>query len=172
MQKHINITEEDIFKFVFNPENLSKEQLEYLNSNKDRFKKEIDYCKSLQVQSNVTEIDSIADQIIQKIKSFKIVELYPQIIKPIEGNGVKLAAASILKEKKSNSMSFTDSESKYLIRIVKAESQHLLYLFSEDKSKHDFRLTIHPSKTQYQITDLSKPIEILEEGVIEQINIE
>lgn len=172
MQKHINITEEDIFKFVFNPENLANEKLEYLNSIQDRFKKEIDYCKGLLAQSNVTEIDSITDQVIQKVKYFKIVELYPQIIKPRDENGVKLAAASILIEKKPNSISFTDSESKYLIRVVKAESQHLLYLFSEDKSKHDFRLTIHPSKTQYQITDLSKPIEILEEAVIEQINVE
>jgi hypothetical protein len=52
---------------------------------------------------------------------------------------------------------------------VTTESQTLLYLFSEDKSKHDFQLTIHPSKTQYQIMDLSKPIEILYEEVIEKI---
>jgi hypothetical protein len=165
----MNITEEDIFKFVFNPESLSKGKLEYLNANQNRFKKEIDYCKGLLAQTNITEIDSITEQIIQKIKSFKIVELYPQIIKPKEENGVKLAAASVLKEKKSNSLSFTDPNSKYLIRIVTTESQTLLYLFSEDKSKHDFQLTIHPSKTQYQIMDLSKPIEILYEEVIEKI---
>ncbi|MBI5730458.1 MAG: hypothetical protein HY963_04905 [Ignavibacteriales bacterium] len=98
--------------------------------------------------------------------------MYPQIIKHKEENGVKLAAASVLKEKKSNSMSFADSDSKYLVRIVKAESQTLLYLFSEDKSKHDFKLIIYPSHTQYRITDLSKPIEILEEETIEKINIE
>ncbi|MBI5730457.1 MAG: hypothetical protein HY963_04900 [Ignavibacteriales bacterium] len=66
----MKITEEDIFTYVFNPEKLSKENLEYLNSNQDRFKKEIDYCKSLLAQTNVTEIDSITDQIIQKIKSY------------------------------------------------------------------------------------------------------
>jgi hypothetical protein len=98
--------------------------------------------------------------------------LYPQIIKPKEENGVKLAAASILIEKKPNSISFTDADSKYLIRIVKTESQTLLYLFSEDKSKTQFTLHFSPSKAEYKINNLSEPIEILEEEVIEKIDIE
>ncbi len=172
MQKHINITEEDIFKFVFNPGKLTKDKLEYLNTNQDRFKKEIDFCKSFLTKNNTTEIDSITEQIIQKIKSFEIVELFPQIVKPIEDNGVKLAAASVLKEKKSNSMSLTDSESKYLVRIVKTDSQNLLYLFSEDNTKQKYKINLFPSEAEYQITDISHPIEIIEEKVIDRIVIE
>lgn len=172
MQNHINITEEDIFKYVINPENLSKEKLEYLDANQDRFKKEINYCIGLLVQNNVTEINSITDQVIQKIRSFKIVELFPQIIKPKEENGVKLAAASILKEKKSNSLSFTDSDSKYLIRIVKTDSRNMLYIFAEDKTKLKHKIKLFPSEVEYQITDMLQPIEIIEEKVIDRIVIE
>lgn len=83
-------------------------------------------------------------------------------------NGLMLASI-VQKEKKSNSLSFTDSESKYLIRIVKTELQTLLLLFSEDKSKKDFKLTFYPSKNYYNITYISKPIEILAEATIDKI---
>lgn len=172
MKNQIEITEEDIFKFALNPENLPKEKYEYLNSNKDRFKKEIDYCTSLLTMDNTAEINSIAGEIMEKIKSFKIIELYPQLIKTKEENGVKLAAASVLNEKPRNSFSFDDPDSKYLIRIVKTESQHLLYFFSDDNPNHNLRITIYPSQTEYHISDLSKPIEILDEHFIEKITIQ
>ncbi len=172
MQKHIDITEEDIYRFVFSPELLSKDKYDYLTINRERFKDEIALCLELKNSSNTEEVKALASSILQKINSPTIITLLPQIIKPIEEVGIKLAAASVLKERKSNSMSFADSDSKYLIRIVKTESQTLLYLFSSEKSKKHFKLTFYPSESEYQIKDLSRPIEILEEQVIEKISVE
>lgn len=172
MQNHINITEEDIFKFVFSSESLTKEKSDYLTTNRERFKNEIDLCLEMKNPSDIDEVKTLTSMILQKIDSTTIITLFPQLTKPIEEIGIKLAAASVLKEKKSNSMSFADAESKYLVRIVKTESQTLLYLFASGNSKKQFKLTFYPSESEYQIEDLSRPIEILEEDVIEKINIE
>jgi hypothetical protein len=168
MKNHIDILEEDIYRFVFLPESLSKDKFDYLTNNRERFKDEIALCLEMKNTSNTEDVISLTETVLQKIDLQSII-LYPQISKPHEENGVKLAAASVLKEKKSNSLSFTDSESKFLVRIVKTELQTLLYLFSEDKSKKDFKLTFYPSETNYNITDISKPIEILAEEVIDKI---
>lgn len=172
MQIHIDITEEDIYRFVFSPELLSKDKYDYLTINRERFKDEIALCLEMKNDTNSDEIKILTDSILRKINPTRIITLFPQITRPTEGIGVKLAAASVLKEKKSNSMSFADSDSKYLIRIVKTESQILLYLFTSENSKKHFKLTFYPSESEYQIKDLSRPIEILEEDVIEKIIIE
>lgn len=172
MQIHISITEKDIYRFVFSPELLSKDKHDYLTVNRERFKDEIALCLEMKNDTNSDEIRILTDSILQKINSTSIITLFPQITKSVEEIGIKLAAASVLKEKKSNSMSFADPDSKYLIRIVKTESQTLLYLFSSEKSKNHFKLTFYPSESEYQITDLSRPIEILEEQVIEKISVE
>lgn len=171
MKQHFNCTEEDIFIFVFNPGKLSDEKLEYLKSNQDLFKKEIDYCVNLRDKYKSVDVESITEDIVQKIKSFKPIELYPQIVKPKKENGVKLAAASILTEKKPSSISFTDAESKYLIRIVKTESETLLYLFTEDKSKTNYTIHFLPSESEYKMASILEPIEIIEEDLIESITL-
>ena len=172
MQHQIKITEEDIYRFVFSPESLSKDKFDYLTANRERFKNEIAFCSELKNVSTSEEVRSITDAIYQKINSSTIIKLFPQITKPIEENGVKLAAASILKEKKPNSISFIDSKSKYLVRIVKTDSQYLLYLFTEEDAITSFRIRFNPSESVYQINDISQPIEIIEEMHIEDITIE
>ncbi|MFA5804588.1 MAG: hypothetical protein WC879_08080 [Melioribacteraceae bacterium] len=172
MQNHIKIREEDIYRFVFSPETLSKDKFDYLTANRERFKVEIALCLEITNTSNTEEIRSLTEAVLQKINSPNVIKLLPQISKPIEENGLKLAAASVLKEKKSNSMSFTDSESKYLVRIVKTDSQNLLYLFTEDKTKQKYIIKLFPSEVEYQITDISQPIEIIEEKVIDGIVLE
>lgn len=172
MDHKIEITEEDIYRFVFSPETLSKDKFDYLTANRERFKNEIAFCSELKNVSASKEVRSITDAIYQKINSSTITKLFPQITKPIEENGVKLAAASILKEKKPNSMSFIDSESKFLVRIVKTDSQYLLYLFTANDTITSFKIRFNPSESVYQIDDISQPIEIIEEMHIDEITIE
>jgi hypothetical protein len=172
MDHKIEITEEDIYRFVYSPESLSKVKFHYLTANQERFKNEIALCSEIKYRPDIEEAVSLTDAILKKINSSTIIKLLPQITKPIEENGVKLAAASILKEKKSNSMSFTDSESKYLVRIVKTDSQYLLYLFTANDTITSYKIRFNPSESVYQIDDISQPIEIIEEMHIEEITIE
>jgi hypothetical protein len=171
MKNHIDIIEEDIYRFVFSPESLSKEKFDYLTANRDRFKNEISLCLEIKNTSNTEDVIPLTETVLQKINSQGII-LYLQISKPQEENGVKLAAASVLKEKKPNSLSFTDSESKYLVRIVKTDSQIQLYLFTTTNKAAGYRIRIYPSEAEYIINDISQPIEILEEKNIEKITIE
>lgn len=171
MKNHIEITEEDIYKFVFNREALSKNKQEYLEANRERFSKEIALCVELK-ESRADMDDKLVSDIIKSIQSTNIVELYPQKPNPVEENGVKLAASSVLVEKPTNSTSYMDSDSKYLIRIIKTGSQTLLYFFSNDATQRNFKLKFIPSGNEYRVADTSQPIEILEEQVIEKIIVE
>lgn len=170
MSLNIKITEEDIFKFVFSPESLSKEKLEYLLENKERFEKEIILCKEFYT-FKVEDIESMTQKVLEK-SNRKVIELHPNIPKPIQKNGINLAAATELTEKPRSAFSFSDPDSKYLVRIIKTDIQNLLYLFTSEKKKDVYRLKFFPSETEYKITDLSQPIEILEEKTIEKILIE
>jgi hypothetical protein len=170
MNKQINITEKDIFDFVFSPDTLSKEKLDYLNENRDRFQKEISLCHEIQ-KPNLGNNAQLIEEVVRNIVASNVIELYPQIAKPIKANGVKLAAASVLTEKPRNSFSFSDKESKYLIRIVKTESHTLLYLFSTEKEKQKAKIKLYPSEAAYIINDLSQPIEITTEETIERIDV-
>ncbi|PKL82147.1 MAG: hypothetical protein CVV24_11575 [Ignavibacteriae bacterium HGW-Ignavibacteriae-3] len=172
MQHQIEISEEDIFKFVFSPENLAADKFNYLSANKERFKEEIDLCLEIKNNSGTDENNTSAEFILNKISSYKQIKLFPQISEVNEENGVKLAAASAVLSKQPNSMSFADAESKYLVRIVKTEFDCLLYLFTEDSSISSYKIHLHPSKAAYRINDVSQPIEILEEIKIEEILLE
>lgn len=171
MEKHTNITEEDIFNFIFSPDKLPKVKFNYLTANQERFQNEIALCREL-INSDNTDYKSLTDKILEQINSRNIIELYQQKSKPIEENGIKLAAASVLTESPRNTFSFVDSESKYLIRIVKTDLQNLLYLFTDDKKKEKFKVKLYPSEAEYNISNTSQPIEILEEKVIDKISIE
>lgn len=171
MQKHINITEEDIFNFIFSPDKISVEKFNYLTVNQERFQHEISLCREL-LNSDNTDFKSLTDKILAQINTPNLIELYQQKPRSIEENGIKLAAASVLTESPRNTFSFVDSESKYLIRIVKTDLQNLLYLFTDNKKKDKYKVKLYPSEAEYNISNTSQPIEILEEKIIDKISIE
>lgn len=171
MKNKIKISEEDIFKFVFNPESLVTEKLNYLSQNQDHFAKEIEFCKGMNlVDDNVAE--SVAANVIQKINNQNIIELFPQDDVHLNEQGIKLAAASASAKQSKLQTSFSDAELNYLIRLVSTNSQLLLYFFTNDKGKKQFRIKFFPSENEYVINDTSIPIEILEESTIQKVVIQ
>lgn len=172
MIHQIKITEEDIYKFVFSPKTLEKDKFDYLTENRDRFKNEIALCTDLKESALEKDADSLTNSIIERISSHKRTLLLPQLSKSNEENGVKLAAASVTMTKRPDSMSFIDEEAKYVIRIVKTETDRLLYLFTNDNSVKGYKIQLYPSEAVYQMADVSQPIEISEEDTISEILIE
>lgn len=165
----MNITDEDIFKYVFNPTSLTKEKYDYIMMNLNKYEKEISLCREFNKTGELLSDDDYLS--FGGSPKIQLAILYPSFLIGKKENGQKLAAASILTEKPKKTYSFTDAKSNYLIRIVKTESQVLLYLFLNDKTKTKYHIKINPSEAEYDIYDLSQPIEILEENNIESIEL-
>ncbi len=172
MSNYIEITERDIFKFVFSPELLPHDKREYLEKNTDRFKEEIELCLSLKDNSFGSEVDEIAKRVESYIGSCKIVELFSSD-NHFEKNvqRLRLSAASAKLTQKVNYSSFADSDSNNVIKIIKNGDQTLMYLFSQH-SVTKAKVTLFPSETTYILENISQPIEILDEKNIEKINVE
>ncbi len=168
MQDKINISEEDIFKFVLNPDSLDKDKHEYLANNQSRFAKEIEYCKKLNSESDES-VENVANQIISRIELAQLIELFPSVTVQESENGIKLAAASSSMAVNKPSTSFSDEQLNYLIRLVSSGSQSLLYFFTRQESKKQYRIKFFPSEKEYLVDYFSQPIEILDEPEIQKI---
>lgn len=170
MVRSIKISEEDIFKFVFNPESLKDEVKVYIQTNVELFSEEISYCIQLkndfaenQLQHNNKKIESI------NLK--QIIELFPNEIKVNPNQGVVLAAASEKVHHVKKHISFSDSEENFLIRVVDVQSKCMLYFFSKDTNLSKIRIKIFPSENEYYINNIKKPIEIQPEAEIQKITL-
>ena len=172
MSNNIEITERDIFIFVFSPELLPHGKREYLENNRERFKEEIELCISLRDDSYDARVDEIAKRVESYIGKCQIVELFPSDDR-FEKNVYKLrlSAASAKLTQKVNYSSFADSDSNNVIKIIKTGDQTLMYVFSQH-SVSKAKVTLLPSETTYIVENISQPIEILDERNIEKINVE
>ena len=172
MKHEINITEIDIYKFVFSSESLDSVKRSYLESNSERFKKEIGYFQELKNSSPSQETELLVNEIMHKIISHSIVELFPSVIPSEEHDSkLRLSAESLKLSKKTYSLGFTDKSSDHVVKIINNDSQTLMYLFTS-KPISKARITFFPSETSYTIKDTSKPIEILDESNIEKVTVE
>ncbi|MBX3006799.1 MAG: hypothetical protein KF816_02110 [Melioribacteraceae bacterium] len=172
MKEQINITERDIFTFVFNPQNLPINKKEFIESNIDKYQKQIDYCSQLK-KISAGQIEDIKTQSIsERILNPKSKEFLPVQENITNGEtNLRLAAAGIVLEKKSYSKSFKDDSNESIIKIVSNGKQTLLYYFSE-KPLPKAKLTLLPSGATYTMMDTSHPIEIMDESEIEKVVVE
>lgn len=169
MKQNIEITERDIYKFVFSQETLELEKKTYLESNLERFQHQIDYCRQLQNLSIEEPQEKTIINIVNKVLSPNVIELIPSV-RPTEtrDSKLRLSAESLNLEKKNYSYTFTDTNSEHVIKIINTASESLLYFFSSAPTENA-KITLLPSGSTYTIIDTYKPIEILEEKVIQKI---
>lgn len=161
----MNISERDIFDFVFYPENLSNETAENLK-NSNLFAEEIDFYSSLK-KSLVEEIsEEVKQKIAQKIPLYtpvKVFVLYPaQENKKKQKNDVTILAADSPKEKPAvTAKTFIDEANHYLIRLLNFKDSSKIYVFSTtDEILKNYKVVVQPSGQVFEQTDNSSPIEI------------
>jgi hypothetical protein len=167
MNNFFDISEQDIFNFVFYPDQLSIEKKEYLNRHIDEFKEQIDFCMILKQSDIQSDYDK------EKCKyDFTIIELLP--ITPLNHNCnyLTLAAASAELSKKIETKTFMDANSQYLVRLVCTEDEKKLYIFSKEKCLVDAKLTLFPSEKSYKINPAEASIIIDKTEEVEKISIE
>lgn len=169
LKEHINITERDIYNFVFSPETLEPAKKTYLESNLEKFQRQIDYCRQLKEISLEEPQGQSIINVVDRILSPKGIELIPEAIdNESKDSKLRLAAFSFNLNKKNYTYSFTDSNSEHVVKIIMSGSRNLLYFFSLIPMQK-VTVTFLPSEATYNIQDTSKPIEILEEKEIEKI---
>lgn len=159
------ITELDIFNFVFHPELISKEKERYLEGSPE-FRDEIEFYSSLK-KSLVEELSSeVRQKIASKIDSYKpgnIIYLYPvdEYQNRKLSNNVRLAAASPEEKPKVSSKTFYDEEKTYIIKVINYEKNSKVFVFSTQYELiKDFELNILPQNLKYHLSDNSAPLEL------------
>lgn len=175
--KEIEITEKDIFIYVYDKHSLEKTKRDYIEENEPQFSSLIDIIS----EANSPEVDkeeatALKMRIMNKFPELekKIYILYPssnagsEEIEPLT-----LAAASPKTQKSVEVKVFSDKESKYLVKFIKKRSRVLMCIFTEkNENKKDLKITVYPTPQEYVLTDISKPIEVDPNVSIEKISIE
>ncbi|MCL5031124.1 MAG: hypothetical protein M1480_19130 [Bacteroidetes bacterium] len=172
----MEITEEDIFKYILFPDEVEPEKKEYIRANENLFSEQINLCKSYLEFSNDNDIyiqsKKAADRILSK---FIVVELFPVINKKLQKNNtLTLAAANAdIANKQSESITYSDENSKYLVRLINNKEKNTLYFFSNKENKEQkLKITLVPSNEIIHITNNSQQIEIDQHKYIQKILIE
>jgi len=177
MKQKLEITEQDIFKFVFFKERLSDERLIYLEDN-SYYKNQIKYYQTIKNGLDLATSDSLKMKIASKISAYKtekIFFLYPRKYEKEKSNNEALiyAAKTADVPSKISTATFTDEDGKFLVRKVSTQSSTKLYIFSTvDELIQNFTIKILPDKEKITITNNNEPIELPGNIKIESIEIE
>ncbi|MCW8850208.1 MAG: hypothetical protein OQJ81_09555, partial [Melioribacteraceae bacterium] len=135
----MNISEKEIFNFIFFPEILDKEKFSFL-SNTDLFKNEINLLRSIKENYNQNLSQEIIEKIISKISelgSNRIIRLEKKK-HPLQNNAhqLVLAADSQIKNSKQKIETFEDENSAYLVKVIMEEDLTKIYLFTRNNQEH------------------------------------
>lgn len=161
----MNISERDIFQFVFYPENLSNEKLEHLKTSKV-FAEEIHFYKSLKNIFMEELTDEIRQKLAEKIPLYfpqKIFVLLPvkEVLKKRRNDVPVFAAASEKIKPDFTSKTFIDKSNNYLIKLLKFKNSSKIFVFSVTGEKlTNYRVVVNPSGQTFEQSDNSSPIEI------------
>lgn len=163
MDIKLNITEDDLFNYVFNPQKLDYDKISHIEENKHLFTEELSLLTELK-KINLSELDH-ENSLINKLIIFTPAKHYSKEY----STPLNLAAATVELKQHDLAHSFIDLEKNYLIRIVEKEDRDLLYLITEKELPDLVRIKIYPSEKEYTIRNNVQPIEILKEKFIEKI---
>lgn len=172
----MNITEEDIFKYVLFPDTLASDKKDIIHSNENLFSEQINFCKAfLTAPTSKIDLDpekNAADRILSKIKIIKLLPVEPKTLSK-EISPLLAAATAEFANKKSESITYVDEDSNYLIRLLNDNNKNTLFFFSKkENDARKFKLTLLPSNKSYHISSPTQMIEIDNAQTVQKILIE
>jgi hypothetical protein len=173
----LQITERDIFNFVFYPE-LVKEEIKAFLATIENNSDAIAFFKELKSELETSISKDIKKKIGDKIKSYlsiNIIELHPLRAPAIKkANGSRLAAASTTELKpKMTTKTFVDNEKEYLIKVLNYGETTKVFVFStKDEVVKNFDIIIEPHHLKYHLEDNSEPLKIEQSIEAEKIKLE
>lgn len=157
------ITEKDLFDFVFYPEVLPKDKFLFLK-NSDNFSQEIAFLQQLKL-SIESELSSEEKELISnKIPAYNknsIITLNKiNDITPCKDGTYRLSAASELELKpKVTIKTFINDSKNYMVKILESELNTKIFVFStKNETVTKFKLLVEPNDLEFYFEDNSKPL--------------
>jgi hypothetical protein len=168
----MEILEEDLFNFVFDPSLLSVEKIEFIESNKKLYKYELEYFSSFKEPLDEKIEKKLEEKVLGKlqiIQQIKIIELFPQENTfNKQTDSLLLAAKSPITQKQS--LTFYDKRKNYLIRLNKKVDCFELNVFEKyDNELKNFELVLLPENKVYQLESSFETLQIPSSIVADKI---
>lgn len=147
----MEISEQDIFNYVFYPDKLLPAKYRYIKANMSLFERQIKLCEN--TFSALKDSVKGENRIITLIKKpAKYIPQKPQYY---------LAADSIKMDKSIRTETYIDNGNNILVKAVYYPDKTKIFLFNEgDKSVGDFRLIIKSADRSFQIDNFNEPVEL------------
>jgi hypothetical protein len=164
----MEITEKDIFYYIFYPSELEEDKLRYIDESKDRFP-QMSVYREINDSLNREVSPAVKNKLAKKIPAYKlpvVYELFPWTIEAAEldKNNPVLAAATVEVPSENLSKTFIDKEKNIIIRLIGTNSRSRLYVFPVSGNKlGEFALTLNPGRQKYYFRDS------LESRIIEDV---
>ncbi len=171
------INEQELFEYVFSPQNLSAEKIREIEQG-ESMREAIEFYKNLKLNLSKKVDESLKIKLAEKISAYtlpKIFTLYPNHIKDIiKAHKSNILAADTLEDElKVSAKTYTDKENNYLIRTVSTGNVTKIYVFSFTQMiVKDFYIVLEPSKEKYHVMDNCQPFVIEKLIDTESITIE
>jgi len=160
----LNITEKDLYTYVFNSSGLSSTKLKYISNNKKLFQKELQLLTELK---EVIENQKVEDKVLSKIKS-KIAEFNQQ-------DNIELKLVNISHELDNKYLipdienwastgeiqvkTFATENNSFIVKAISTKKETCILVFNKElKEYKEFKITILPSKEIFEISNSSSPI--------------
>jgi len=171
-----DITERDIFNFVFFPETLSPEKFAFLEKKEDNFEP-VEYYRQLKKAISSELTDEVREKIAERIPAYKlikVIELFPvKDETPKRTSDVPiLAAASAAEEPAVTAKTFIDENKTFLVRLLVMGNKTKIFTFPiSNTDVTDFSITLHPEEQSYTIHN-NEPIELEGRHEVESVSVE
>lgn len=171
----MEVTEKDLYKFVFSPNELSSSKFEYISSNIEQFKAEIELLSEIKENLNETFSDDILDRIHNKIaeKETENQIILEPIKKENDSKYLILAADSPKSEQLVNTQTFQDLKNKFLAKVISTNDSNKIYIFQKNRPiSSNINITLHPSLDTHSMKVNDLPCIITPKQNIEKIFID
>lgn len=170
--------EQDIFNYVFFPQNLSSEIKKTIEENKD-LTELIDFYKELRADSLEPISKTIKKKIASVIPAYNLtdkIRLYPLPAVTLKNTGGRrLAAGSESRHliSEMSSRTFVDEDKEYMIKVIIHDSTTKVFVFSvKNDVVNNFDIIIEPAEARYHFKDNLQPL-VINSGIeIDSIRLE
>ncbi len=174
MEIEVEISERDIFNFVFFEDLVSPEKTKFISGTND-FGEIINFYSSLKSALAKNIPLKIKNKIREKIPVYRVLsyKLFPLTNSSLKkkSSGLTLAADSPLIKSKMTNATFIDEEKHFLIKLLNFENSAKIFVFStDDEIIKNYKIIIQPSNIIFEQTDNSQPILI--DSTVEASSIE
>ena len=172
----MNITEKDLFNYVFFPDILSRQKYIQISENKSKFFNELTFLSEYKENLKEKVSDRIIEKILSKLEaysnSFGIVLEKTNNPHLFPSGKLVLAAESPILEQKLRTDTFEDKNSEYLVKIITDQQQNRIFIFNKDNSEmRNVKINIEPSGKSFVLESSFKPYIISPKQEINRISI-